>query len=218
MSRIQSFALLLRPVAAPRAVACQQQFRFSTATRMHADGSSPRPKNPSLPPNTPSTPKEAQRAAHLATAEATTESDSAQPPQPPTPTLLPRQKTPAKTPSNPLPFSDDFPPKSSSKSYSKSSSSRPTQPQPIPRTRPKYHVERSKTRNLPIYTDFKRGGNLHITMIRKVTGDLFALRDELRVVLCKKDEDVTINPLTSHIVIKGSHKAQVHEFLTARGM
>ena len=91
-----------------------------------------------------------------------------------------------------------------------------TQPQ-MPVSPPLYHVARSKTNNLPVYTDFKRGGNLHLTSVRKITGDLQQLRDELRSWLQKKDEDVTINTLTRVVVIKGHCKPRVEEFLKARG-
>lgn len=69
---------------------------------------------------------------------------------------------------------------------------------------PKYHVSRSANKNLPIYTDYKRGGNLHLTTIRKVAGDLTALRDELRVFLSKKNDEVKINSLTQHVIVKVS--------------
>jgi large subunit ribosomal protein L49 len=83
---------------------------------------------------------------------------------------------------------------------------------------PKYHVSRSNSKNLPVYTDYKRGGNLHLTTVRKITGDMSALRDELRVYLNKKNEDVKINSLTGHVIIKGHHSAQIKTFLEARGM
>jgi large subunit ribosomal protein L49 len=82
---------------------------------------------------------------------------------------------------------------------------------------PKYHVSRSSNKNLPIYTDYKRGGNLHLTTIRKITGDLSQLRDELRVYLNKKNEDVKINPLTQHVVVKGHHSGLIKGFLEQRG-
>lgn len=83
---------------------------------------------------------------------------------------------------------------------------------------PKYHVARSKSKNLPVYHDYKRGGNLHLTTVRKITGDLSALRDELRIFLNKKDEDVKINSLTQHVIVKGHHMREVSDFLSARGM
>jgi large subunit ribosomal protein L49 len=57
-----------------------------------------------------------------------------------------------------------------------------------------------------------------LTTIRRITGDLTALRDELRVFLNKKNEDVKINSLTQQVVVKGHHKPEIFDFLTARGM
>jgi large subunit ribosomal protein L49 len=54
--------------------------------------------------------------------------------------------------------------------------------------------------------------------VRKITGDLIALRDELRGFLAKPDEEVTINSLTGHVVVKGHHQEKVKEFLEQRGM
>lgn len=55
-------------------------------------------------------------------------------------------------------------------------------------------------------------------MIRKITGDASALRDELRVVLGKKDEEVTVNTLTNQVVVKGHVQTEVKKFLEERGM
>lgn len=57
-----------------------------------------------------------------------------------------------------------------------------------------------------------------MTTVRKITGDLSALRDELRVFLNKKNEDVKINTLTGHVIVKGHHNVEIAEFLKARGM
>ncbi|RYO02159.1 hypothetical protein AA0120_g589 [Alternaria tenuissima] len=182
MPRFQSLVPLLRPLAAPRAVACRQHFRLYTASSEH-----------------PSTPQEAQRAADLAAAESLTEGDSAQPP---------RQKPvlPSKHPRA------DNKPRNSKKPKTSSQALKLSLPPP------KYAVSRSVNKNLPIYTDYKRGGNLHLTTVRKITGDVSALRDELRVFLNKKNEDVKINSVTQHVVVKGHHTSEIAEFLKARGM
>ena len=57
-----------------------------------------------------------------------------------------------------------------------------------------------------------------MTTVRKITGDLSALRDELRVYLNKKNEDVKVNSLTGHVIVKGHHTAHIKRFLEARGM
>ncbi|KAL5121057.1 mitochondrial 54S ribosomal protein img2 [Pleosporales sp. CAS-2024a] len=88
---------------------------------------------------------------------------------------------------------------------------------PFDQPRPKYFVARSTTGNLPVYTEFKRGGSLQLTTIRKVNGDLVQLRDELRAFLRKRIDHVTINYLTQHVVVKGHHKHEVKDFLEQRG-
>lgn len=35
-----------------------------------------------------------------------------------------------------------------------------------------FFIKRSKFNNLPVYTDYKRGGNYKLTVIRKIEGDL----------------------------------------------
>ncbi|KAF1946682.1 hypothetical protein EJ02DRAFT_366846 [Clathrospora elynae] len=240
MPRLQSLTSLLRPLAAPRAIAYQPHFRFSTATSWQAQQppatSAAQITTPSLPPNAssehPTSPKNAQRAADLASAEALTEGDSAQPPEP-KPTLpskhLRADVKPTKAQTSKPTQADAVAPSASTppptppntESGLKSDKSRKPRVTRAPKLElppPKYHVSRSATKNLPIYTDYKRGGNLHQTIVRKITGDLSALRDELRVFLNKKNEDVKINALTQHVVVKGHHTAQIADFLKARGM
>lgn len=135
---------------------------------------------PHLRTSAPSTPQAASRAADLAAAEATIESDNPNPAAP-KPTL-PSQRSP------PKPFAVRFIP-------------------PIPELSlppPRYHVSRSNSNNMPVYTDYKRGGNLRITRVRKITGDLSALRDELREYLQKEEKEVTVNRLTQQVVVKVS--------------
>lgn len=155
----------------------------------------------------PATSPSSARAADLAAVEAVTESDSAQPgAEDP---LRPAHTSPAASKSKSL--------KTSSRTAKTVPFTPATQPQ-IPVSPPRYHVARSANKNLPIYTDYKRGGNLHLTTVRKITGDLHALRDELKAWLAKKDEDVKINALTGHVIVKGHHTGQIAEFLKARGM
>ncbi|KAH7095574.1 mitochondrial large subunit ribosomal protein-domain-containing protein [Paraphoma chrysanthemicola] len=143
----------------------------------------------------------------------------------PTPPATPSASSPANTQSALKQASipkraDAVPtPPPTSKPNTKASLKSTTPPSPnLPLSPPRYHVSRSASKNLPIYTDYKRGGNLHLTTVRKITGDLSALRDELRVYLNKKNEDVKINDLTKHVIVKGHCKPEVQRFLEARGM
>ncbi|RAR07227.1 structural constituent of ribosome [Stemphylium lycopersici] len=159
-----------------------------------------RPKKPSAPPTSqpqkkkPALPSKHPRPASQATP---TKADDVAP----APTAAPRdaanttstlKQKPPKKPKTPLAPKITLPP-------------------------PKYHVSRSATNNLPIYTDYKRGGNLHQTTIRRITGDASALRDELRVFLNRKNEDVKVNSLTNQVVIKGHFKGEIDAFLKERG-
>jgi large subunit ribosomal protein L49 len=199
MALFQPILSFLRPLGPPRPSTYRHLLRFSTTSRLRIEGMLPKylidqessrstppaPPSPNLnasapPPSEssslapPRTPADS-RAADLTATEAITEADSAQPS--------------AST-------SSDEPLSSQQNASTKKSISRG----PVPNA--KYHVARSSRRNLPIYTDYKRGGNLHITTVRKVSGDLAALRDELREHLKKKMEEVRINDLTKHVIVK----------------
>jgi large subunit ribosomal protein L49 len=73
-------------------------------------------------------------------------------------------------------------------------------PKPLP-TEP-YHVHRSASNNLPVYQQAKRGGNLKQTKVQKIDGDVATLREQLQKRLGLDPENIVINPLTRHIVMK----------------
>jgi len=79
-----------------------------------------------------------------------------------------------------------------------------------------FFIKRSKFNNLPVYTDYKLGGNYKLTVIRKIKGDLKALDDCLRHHL-GKDIYCQINELTSQVKIKGIHKDAVVTVLKQLG-
>ncbi|KAA8622634.1 Img2 domain containing protein [Pyrenophora tritici-repentis] len=239
MTRLQSVVPLLRPLATPRAVACCHHFRFSTVTSRQSREFPPNVnsvKQSSLPPNAsprqPRTPREAQRAADLAAAESLTEGDSAQSPEQKhiLPSKHPRaDNKPNKRSSQDKPAQADNVTPRPLDAFDKVADTTQQRKKSLPKRQnisqtselvlppPAYHISRSINKHLPVYTDTKRGGNLRLTIIRKVAGDLVALRDEVKDFLGNKGEEVTINHLTSHVQIKGHCKREVEEFLTARG-
>ena len=86
-----------------------------------------------------------------------------------------------------------------------------------------YFVTRTRSNELPVYTDFKRGGNLKLTLVRKVSGDAERLRDQLRHELKGKlgkpgseKERCVVNSITGQVVIKGHVKTEVTKFLRER--
>jgi large subunit ribosomal protein L49 len=96
-------------------------------------------------------------------------------------------------------------------SHSSSSSSTAAQDQSSPSQDPSsqfhspkkpYLVRRSHSNNLPVYLLNKRGGNLKQTKLRKIEGNISALRTDLQEALGLEKGDVVVNQLTQQIIIK----------------
>lgn len=80
-----------------------------------------------------------------------------------------------------------------------------------------YFVNRTSSNELPIYKLWKnQGGSLLLTHVKKIDGSVETLRNDLVKELKLKSEDVTINPVTRHILIKGHIKHLVQQFLWRR--
>jgi large subunit ribosomal protein L49 len=67
-----------------------------------------------------------------------------------------------------------------------------------------YRVNRTPSKNLPVYLLAKRGGNLKQTRVRKIEGNIAVLRDDIQNALQMDRKDVVINGLTRQIIIKVS--------------
>ncbi|KAE8445621.1 hypothetical protein EG329_013255 [Mollisiaceae sp. DMI_Dod_QoI] len=81
-----------------------------------------------------------------------------------------------------------------------------------------YRITQTASKNYPIYTMAKRGGNMKLTKLRKIEGDVNALRKDLQVALGMDERDVVINQLTRHIIVKGHKTKEIEAFLTERGL
>ena len=103
-----------------------------------------------------------------------------------------------------------------------------------------YYVHRTPSEELPVYHLSKRGGNLHQTKIRKVTGDRQSLCVALQENLGLDMGNIAVNPRTGNIIIKarlyhlsqlkltplrsianilqGWHKERVKKFLEAQSL
>ncbi|CAD0082272.1 unnamed protein product [Aureobasidium vineae] len=79
-----------------------------------------------------------------------------------------------------------------------------------------YFVTRTPSNELPIYTLRKRGGNMKLTRVKKIDGNIDVLRDALQIELGVPDAECVINRLTNHVMIKGWHKPRIEAFLKAR--
>jgi large subunit ribosomal protein L49 len=76
---------------------------------------------------------------------------------------------------------------------------------PINHTLLPYRVNRTPSRKLPVYTETKRGGNLKLTKLRKIEGDINTLRLHLKEALRLDEKQIVINRQTNHIVITVSY-------------
>lgn len=77
-------------------------------------------------------------------------------------------------------------------------------------------ISRTAGNNIPVYLLRKRGGNMALTKIRKIEGDINALRNDLQEWFGVKENEVVVNQLTKHILIKGHRKPEVLKFLAER--
>lgn len=78
-----------------------------------------------------------------------------------------------------------------------------------------YFVERSATGNLPVYSDFKRGGKV-VTEIRKIHGDPVQLRNDLQARLTHIPKDsFRVMMQAKKIVIEGEVVKQVKNILSS---
>ncbi|KAL3899514.1 MAG: hypothetical protein SGCHY_001991 [Lobulomycetales sp.] len=76
-------------------------------------------------------------------------------------------------------------------------------------------VRRTANGWLPVYTDFKSGRSRIVTLIRRIDGDLEALRRDLGRELVP-EERIAIKPLQRHIVLRGNYISVVRDWLTNR--
>jgi len=79
-----------------------------------------------------------------------------------------------------------------------------------------FNIRRSRTNNIPVYTNLRNSGTRVITTVRKVSGDLKALEKCLRYKL-GDDKVYQINEITSCVKVKGHHKKEVTKLLLELG-
>ena len=76
-----------------------------------------------------------------------------------------------------------------------------------------FQVDRTHKNNLPVYTNYKRGGNQKRTVIRNLTGDITAFKEELSKVVSNSE----ISEKMGRIEVNGLHTAKVKLWLTRLG-
>lgn len=56
-----------------------------------------------------------------------------------------------------------------------------------------------------MYQLAKRGGNMKFTILKKIEGDIRALKSELKTELALEDKQIKINHVTGHLEISVSY-------------
>lgn len=78
----------------------------------------------------------------------------------------------------------------------------PHTPDPASIVKLPYHIHRTPSQQLPVYKSEKRGGTLKQTRVRKIEGDVRALRGDLMEAMGLGEAEVKINSLTGHVLVK----------------
>ncbi|KAK1154982.1 39S ribosomal protein L49, mitochondrial [Acipenser oxyrinchus oxyrinchus] len=80
-------------------------------------------------------------------------------------------------------------------------------------------VRRSRMHNIPVYTDITHG-NRKMTVIRKISGDIWALEQEVKSYLTQvtgKCPPTQVNEVTMSIRVKGYYDTELKAWLTEKG-
>ncbi|CAG8492876.1 1400_t:CDS:2 [Diversispora eburnea] len=84
-----------------------------------------------------------------------------------------------------------------------------------------YFLHRTQFMNLPVYSDIRNGKSRVLTVIRRVEGDIQALRDDIKREVFPNDTAtrsiIGINHTNNQIVIKGDHTYKMKKWLIKKG-
>ncbi|KAI1407936.1 mitochondrial large subunit ribosomal protein-domain-containing protein [Hypoxylon sp. FL1857] len=108
--------------------------------------------------------------------------------------------------------SESVPPSSPEPASSSTTETQPQEKRQLP-----YYVGKNNLFNFGVYHKTKRGGNLKLTLLKNIEGDLHALKRDLKASLQLNDGEVSVNSVTRHIEIKGHRKMQVLNFIYNMG-
>lgn len=75
-----------------------------------------------------------------------------------------------------------------------------------------YHIARSRTGNLPVYTDYNNAGGVW-TEVRKISGNAGALRNDLKAILGLQNNEIWVKNAANVVVIKGNVLKDVKRIL-----
>ncbi|KAI9303471.1 mitochondrial large subunit ribosomal protein-domain-containing protein [Cunninghamella echinulata] len=81
-----------------------------------------------------------------------------------------------------------------------------------------YIVSRTSNHGLPVYSEIKNGGTQQLTIIRRIEGDVEALKDEIVTLFPDAPKNhIRINPTNNHILIKGLYVNEIKQWLANKG-
>ncbi|KAJ1830386.1 mitochondrial 54S ribosomal protein img2 [Coemansia sp. RSA 2711] len=78
-----------------------------------------------------------------------------------------------------------------------------------------YFICRTRFQSLPVYTDYRNGRTLKQTVVRRIDGDIDALRTDIAAAL--NLDTVATRGVSRQLVIKGDHALEVRRWLTEKG-
>jgi len=77
-----------------------------------------------------------------------------------------------------------------------------------------FHIQRTKNKTFPVYTDFKNGRQIVQTILRKYTGNVQDLKMELQYLL---GPETKITEKVGRIEIQGKHTIALKKWLEDMG-
>lgn len=81
-----------------------------------------------------------------------------------------------------------------------------------------YVVARTSNHSLPVYSEIKNGGTQQLTIIRRIQGDVEALKSDMAALFPDSPKNhIKINPTNNHIIIKGLYVNELKQWLANKG-
>ncbi|KAI5793839.1 mitochondrial large subunit ribosomal protein-domain-containing protein [Peziza echinospora] len=80
-----------------------------------------------------------------------------------------------------------------------------------------FRITRTNSGNLPVYQEEKKHGSWKRTRIRRIAGDIDALKDLMARGLKLDSGDLMVNMRTRHLLIRGHRRTEVLQYLKELG-
>ncbi|KAG0047523.1 54S ribosomal protein L49, mitochondrial [Gryganskiella cystojenkinii] len=83
---------------------------------------------------------------------------------------------------------------------------------PLPKA---YFIERTKSGQLPVYSEFRNAGSRALTIIRKIQGSALACKADLSETF--PGLEVRVNQRSNQVILKGLAMDDIRQWLIAKG-